>query len=124
MLGAAKRRLRVVGTAAAALAATAGAASAHHGWSGYDSGRLVTLTGTVQSAAFESPHGLLALESEGKVWEVVLAPPSRMQRRGLPSGSIKAGDGVTVEGYPHRTDLEEFRAERIRVNGGEPVELR
>lgn len=114
----------LMGGGVAGLLAAAGAAQAHHGWSGYDSSRLVTLSGQVQSASFQSPHGLLTLDTGEKVWRVVLAPPSRLARRGLPEGSIEAGDEVTVEGYPHRNDPEEFRAERIRVNGGEPVELR
>jgi hypothetical protein len=46
-----------------------------------------------------------------------------MERRGLPAGSIEAGQEVTVEGYAHRTDETEFRAERIQVNGS-AVELR
>jgi hypothetical protein len=109
--------------AAVALTGMAGAASAHHGWSGYDASRLITLAGTVQSASFQSPHAQLMLDSDGKVWRIVLAPPSRMQRRGLPLGSIEAGEQVTVEGYPHRNDPEEFRAERITVKGN-TVELR
>jgi Family of unknown function (DUF6152) len=98
-------------------------ARAHHGWSGYDASRLVTLTGTVQSATFDFPHAMLVLQADGKLWEVVLAPPSRMERRGLPAGSVEAGKEVTVEGYAHRTDETEFRAERIQVNGS-AVELR
>jgi hypothetical protein len=46
-----------------------------------------------------------------------------MQRRGLPDGAIKADETVRVEGYVHRQDPEEFRAERIIVNG-ESHELR
>lgn len=112
-----------IGMLAAGLFALAGAAQAHHGWSGYDASELVTLTGTAQSASFQSPHGLLMLDVDGKLWRVVLAPPSRMARRGLPEGSIETGTEVSVEGYPHRNDPEEFRAERIRVNGT-TVELR
>jgi hypothetical protein len=119
-------RARISGVAAAAAALLVGApdlARAHHGWSGYDASRLVTLTGTVQSATFDFPHAMLMLQADGKLWEVVLAPPSRMGRRGLPAGSIEAGQEVTVEGYAHRTDEAEFRAERIQVNGS-AVELR
>ena len=65
----------------------------------------------------------MLLQAEGRLWRVVLAPPSRLERRGLPAGSIAAGAEVTVEGYPHRSDREEFRAERIRVDG-RTVELR
>lgn len=100
------------------LGGSAGAVWAHHGWSGYDAGQLVSLTGQVQSFSFDYPHALLMLDSEGKVWRVVLAPPSRMERRGLSAGAIEAGMEVSVEGYPHRQDDEEFRAERIQVNGG------
>ena len=108
---------------AVAVTGVAGSAAAHHGWSGYDASQLLALTGTVQSASFQSPHALIMLDAEGKVWRIVLAPPSRMERRGLPSGSIEAGEQVTVEGYPHRNDPEEFRAERIVVKGN-TVELR
>ena len=101
----------------APLAALPQQAAAHHGWSGYDAAQLVTLTGTVQSISYASPHVLLMLQSDGKLWEVVLAPPSRMQRRGLPDGSITAGATATLEGYPHRSETSEFRAERILLNG-------
>lgn len=108
---------------AAMAASVAGSAVAHHGWSGYDASRLLTLAGTVQSASFQSPHAHVTLDAQGKLWRVVLAPPSRMERRGLPSGSIEPGEQVSVEGYPHRNDPEEFRAERITVKGN-TVELR
>jgi Family of unknown function (DUF6152) len=119
-------RARIGGIAAAAASLFVGVpdpAGAHHGWSGYDASQLVTLTGTVQSATFDFPHAMLMLQADGKVWEIVLAPPSRMERRGLPAGSIVAGQEVMVEGYAHRTDEAEFRAERIQVNGS-AVELR
>ena len=108
---------------AAGLLGGAGDAMAHHGWSGYDASRLVVLTGTVQEASFDYPHGLVLLQVDGRLWRVVLAPPSRLERRGLPAGSIAAGAEVTVEGYPHRIDQEEFRAERISLDG-RTVELR
>jgi hypothetical protein len=109
--------------AACSLVGASDRAWAHHGWSGYDASRLVTLAGMVQSATLDFPHATLMLQADGKVWAIVLAPPSRMERRGLPAGSIEAGQEVTVEGYPHRTDETEFRAERIQVNGS-AVELR
>ena len=108
--------------AAAALLATA-PALAHHGWSGYDATKLVTLEGTVQSMSYDNPHAMVGLRTADKTWRIILAPPSRMQRRGLPDGAIKADETVWVEGYVHREDPEEFRAERIIVNG-ESHELR
>lgn len=102
----------------------AGGALAHHGWSGYDSERTLTLTGTILESGYENPHGYVELQTqEGQRWHVVLAPPARMERRGLPAEALAPGGEATVEGYPHRTDPDELRAERITL-GERTVELR
>jgi hypothetical protein len=101
----------------------AGGVSAHHGWSEYDSSKALTLTGTIKESGYEHPHGHVRLESPGKTWFVVLAPPSRMERRGLPAADLKPGNKVTVVGYPNRNKADEMRAERITVNE-KTVELR
>lgn len=105
-----------------ALSASA-AAFAHHGWSGYDAGTTLTLTGTIQASGYEHPHGFVRLRTRDKSWLAVLAPPYRMENRGLPREWLKPGAEITVVGYPHRTDPEEMRAERI-IMGGKTVELR
>jgi hypothetical protein len=97
--------------------------AAHHGWSGYDGDKVLDLTGVIRESGYEHPHGYLKLEVPGKTWLVVLAPPSRMERRGLPPTMLKVGTTVKVVGYPHRTEADELRAERITVNG-KTVELR
>ena len=105
------------------------AVSAHHGWSEYDTGKALKLTGKIVESGYEHPHGHIRFEAKGegaaagKTWNVVLAPPSRMERRGLEKGALKPGATVTVEGYPNRDKSEEMRAERISVNG-KTVELR
>jgi hypothetical protein len=98
-------------------------ASAHHGWSGYDSTTELTLTGPVREIYFGMPHCTAVVEADGKAWDCVLAPLSRMTSRGLPAGSIAVGDPVTVIGYPSRQETAEMRAERITVND-KTVELR
>jgi hypothetical protein len=114
---------RRLANSALALLALASPAAAHHGWSGYDAATLVTLEGTVQAVSYDNPHAQITLATPDKPWRIVLAPPSRMERRGLPRDAIETGDAVAVEGYRHRQDPEEFRAERIRVDG-KTVELR
>jgi hypothetical protein len=99
------------------------AALAHHGWSGYDATRPLTLTGVIKDSGYEHPHGHVSLETPGKTWSVVLAPPSRMDNRGLPREMLKPGVSATVVGYPHRSDPQEMRAERITIEG-KTVELR
>lgn len=103
--------------------AVPGSTLAHHGWSGYDSGKLLKLEGVIRASGYENPHGFIKLEGEGKTWHVILAPPSRMESRGLSKEELATGTRATVEGYPHRTTAGELRAERITV-GSETVELR
>ena len=96
---------------------------AHHGWSEYNSEALVKLTGTIESSGYEHPHGFVLLKTADKTWVAVLAPPSRMENRGLHKDQLKAGTTVTVEGYPNKSKPEEMRAERIIV-AGKTIELR
>jgi uncharacterized protein DUF6152 len=107
----------------AAALTVASAALAHHGWSEYDANQPLTLTGSIDESGYEHPHGHVRLAVPGKVWLVVLAPPSRMENRGLPKEGLRAGNSATVAGYPHRTHAGEMRAERITVDG-KTVELR
>jgi len=109
--------------AGAALLLGAATAFAHHGWSGYDSAKELTLTGTIKDSGYEHPHGGVKLETPGKTWNVVLAPPSRMENRGLTRAMLAAGTKATVVGYPHRTAPDEMRAERITI-AGKTTELR
>ena len=97
--------------------------AAHHGWSGYDSSKGLTLTGTIREAGYEHPHGSIRLETTEKTWLVVLAPPSRMENRGLPRQMLAVGKTATVYGYPHRTETDELRAERITIDA-KTTELR
>jgi hypothetical protein len=99
------------------------AAPAHHGWSEYDQEKALTLTGKVLESGYEHPHGHIRLETPGKTWIAVLAPPSRMENRGLKAEMIKPGATVTVVGYPNRNKPGEMRAERITAEG-KTVELR
>lgn len=99
------------------------AATAHHGWSEYDSSKSLMLAGKIVESGYEHPHGHIRFEAPGKTWNVVLAPPSRMENRGLPKEWLKPGAMATVEGYANRNKPEEMRAERITING-KTIELR
>lgn len=97
----------------AALAAAS--AFAHHGWSEYDASKPLQLSGTITESSYGQPHGTLRLKTADKSWTVVLAPPSRMESRGLLKEAMAAGAQATVYGYPHRTQGDELRAERITI---------
>ena len=98
-------------------------AMAHHGWSEYEQNKLVKLSGKVTQNGYEHPHGFIKFDADGKEWIVILAPPFRMENRGLSKSDITAGSQVSVEGYINRTKLNEMRAERIMVNN-KTIELR
>lgn len=117
------RRQVTAGIATLASLGWAGAARAHHGWGGYDSTKVLNLTGTIKSYKYINPHGELVLTTPDKEWLCTLAPPFRMDNRGLGEFAFKVGDTCTVVGYPNKTDPKEMRAERISLNG-KTVELR
>jgi hypothetical protein len=117
-------------------------ALAHHGWSGYDSSTLLTLTGTIAAVQYENPHVMVTLDvaeepeedvegeahAEGEIEDppsvtVVMAPPFRSESRGLSRDMLVPGVTATFEGYLHKTTAMELRAERIRI-GDLTVELR
>ncbi len=97
------------------LTAFVGGAAAHHGWGSYDANRVLRFTGRVSAMQWQNPHVLIRLPGEGHEWEVVLAPISRMEARGVQPEMISAGAEVGVEGYPSTRHQHEMRAERIRV---------
>jgi hypothetical protein len=115
-------RQSIIGVSAALAVATSVAAFAHHGWTGYETDAR-TVTGTIEQLSYSNPHGSIRLKAPDKTWVVVLAPVNRMQNRGLTEAMLKVGSTVSVEGYQHKTDASEMRAERISVNG-KTIELR
>lgn len=96
---------------------------AHHGWSAYDAGQTLTLEVPLKAVNYRNPHADVHIEHEGRIWEVVLAPVSRLQARGLPEVDLTEGKTVTIVGYPRRDGTTEIRAERIIVDG-RTIELR
>ena len=99
------------------------AALAHHGWSEYDADKPLTLDGTVLESTYDNPHTVIRFKAADKTWVAVLAPPFRMEARGLKVEAIKAGVKARVVGYPNRTKADEMRAERIVIDG-KTIELR
>ncbi|NUT78127.1 hypothetical protein HNO86_24095 [Pseudomonas sp. C1C7] len=96
---------------------------AHHGWSEYDTGKPLNLSGTIEASGYSHPHGSVTLKTADKTWNVVLAPPSRMENRGLTKEMLAVGTQATVAGYPNRNKPDEMRAERITI-GDKTTELR
>lgn len=98
-------------------------ALAHHGWSEYDDSQPLRLVGTIEDSGYVHPHGFIRLKTDERSWTVVLAPPTRLQNRGLGKEMLTPGNRASVYGYPNRNNAEELRAERITI-GEKTTELR
>jgi hypothetical protein len=100
-----KSKLPVGFLVAAGLLLIPGPVSAHHGTSGYDMERVITLNGTVTSFNWSNPHCLVHIDvkdskSDVKDWIVELAAPTLMSRNGWTKDSLKPGDDVIAETHP------------------------
>jgi Family of unknown function (DUF6152) len=94
--------LFAAGVFAAVLVLSSVQLAAHHGWGGYQDA-TTDITGTVESpVSLSGPHANMKIKVDGKVWDVVLAPPPRAQAAGLKEGMIPVGETVTVHGNRHR----------------------
>ena len=93
-------------------------AFAHHGWAG-NADEEFDLTGTVErGVSLAGPHATMQLRSDGKVWDLTLAPPARTQRAGLKEGIIPVGATVTIHGHRNRdANRLEVKTERVIWNG-------
>ncbi len=95
----------------------------HHGWANYDQTKTLSFTGEIVESSYENPHGMIKLKVDDKTWNVVLAPPGRMEARGLSREMLTNAKQAAVVGYPHKKEKDEMRAERITI-GDKTTELR
>ena len=93
-------------------------AAAHHGWGGNFTEEF-ELTGTVETGvSLAGPHATMKVRSDGKVWDITLAPPARTERAGLKEGIIPVGATVTIHGHRNRDAKRfEIKTERVIWNG-------
>ena len=108
---------------AVALATMPVAVLAHHGWSSYNEDEPITVSGPLHDVNWGNPHGSAKMNWRDGEWDVVLAPVSRMEQRGLTLDAIDDGKRITLTGYVRRDGTREMRVERIKA-GGKIVELR
>ena len=101
-----------------------GVALAHHGWSSFDTAKVLDHTGEVVRSTYANPHGTVFLNRDGQEITVELAPVSRMEARGLAEADLAPGKTVRVYAYANRDNPNLFRAEWIEPKGKTRVELR
>lgn len=99
-------------------------AFAHHGWSSFDTAKVLDQSGAVVRSSYANPHGTVVISRDGVDVTVELAPVSRMEARGLAEADIAAGKVVRVYAYQSRDNDKLYRAEWIEPAGKKRVELR
>ena len=87
----------------------AASAQAHHSTANFDRNQVVTITGTVTYFAFTNPHSFFDIEvtddKGNKVpHKVFAAGRVLLARYDWKPTDLKAGDKITVSGYPDRKD--------------------
>ena len=61
--------------------------------------------------------------SDKKILSVIIAPPARMDFRGVTDDALKPGVTVNIVAYPSKQIKDEVRAESLTI-GGKSFELR
>jgi hypothetical protein len=113
--------------AAVLLAGAVLPALAHHSFAVFfDDRRSVSVTGVVEEFQFRNPHGLIRLKVKGEdgseqVWKAETNSPSILERRGWKRDSLKAGEIITVEGWPARDGSNYLRLRAARRADGTPI---
>jgi hypothetical protein len=94
-----------------------------HDWPAYDLTKQQKLTGVIKQVSYRGKPPLIKMDVDKKLWTVIVAPPPRMEFRGLSDDRLKPGVNVTVVAYPSKQIKDELRAEAITI-GKETTELR
>jgi len=110
--------------AAAGLLAMAAPASAHHSTAMFDSGKTVTLTGTVKEFKMLNPHSWLMLAAPGPdgamaTWRIETSGPYALSKIGLKTGAVPAGAQATVTINPMKNGTAEGNLKTLSVGGKE-----
>jgi hypothetical protein len=106
-----------------ALLAPAPAARAHHGWSEFDLGRQITMTGTVVDFHFVNPHCVVEFDSTDAVgrhreWQGEFSSPGQLARKGWNAALLQPGDTITLTGHPAKNAAAAIYVQKIRMADG------
>ena len=117
-------KVRIVALAAAAAAFTV-PVFAHHGAASFESGKTVTVKGTVTEYVWSNPHVLVKVDAKddsGTIahWVLEAWNPVTQTGRGWTKNTFKPGDEVSVDITPAKNGqpVGEIRG-RIEINGKE-----
>lgn len=124
-----KKLSRLFAAAVVLLAAgfSSTATYAHHSFAAqYDRNKPATLNGAVTKVDWINPHARFfvdAKDASGKVvnWEIELAAPAMLLRRGWTRSSLKIGEVVTVDGSLAKDGSNLLNAKTVTLSDGKKV---
>ena len=122
-----KKLLHAAGSIVIAAGFSSGALLAHHSFAAqYDRSKQTTLTGPVTKIDWINPHARFFMDvkdASGKVsnWEIELAAPAMLMRRGWSRTSIKIGEPVTVNGSLAKDGSNLANATAVTLSDGKKV---
>ena len=101
-------------------------AGAHHSGAAFDREKSVTVTGTVNSVEWTSPHARLKVDAKDETgaivhWTFSAGSPGALSRRGFKRGDLKLGDTIIVDGYLARDGSHTMDARRVTLSDGRIV---
>jgi Family of unknown function (DUF6152) len=105
---------------------------AHHSYEfNYDGAKLLTFSGTVKLFAIENPHSRIVIETRdakgvAETWTVETVPASRAAQMNHPlqSVALKAGDAVTVMGWPAKDSSKRLGGHKLILADQREIMLR
>jgi len=117
--------------AATVVCSLAAPVTAHHSVLHYDGKKIVTISGVITKARFGNPHSIYRIEvtaDDGSKEEWVLSTedPRDARRLGFEEEikNLKAGDEITVVGWPHQFIERELRGHQLHYPDGRVVMMR
>ena len=101
--------------------------AAHHSWP-INSGRLVTVKGTVIEFRWANPHPMMTLEvqaNDGRTekWEIGGPAIIRMVANGWTKTTVKPGDVITGIGYQFADGEKIIKLERVVLADGKELRV-
>jgi len=94
-----------------------------HDWTAYDLTKPQKLAGVLKEINYHGAPPTMKVEVDKKLINVVIAPPPRMEFRGVSDQDLKLGAAVSVTAYPSKQTRDELRADSLTV-GSKSIDLR
>ena len=93
------------------------ASNGHHSFAPYDINNPIVISGVAESFPWRWPHPKLTLvDDESVTWEIEV-PTRAWSRAEIPQDAIKAGDQVTVRGFPARDGSSNMAMSGFEIDG-------